>query len=192
MNDIQLQSIRDDHRLTPEVLEKFTKIWKDENINHKRGIEKKLDDDMYILYNAWVQVNCIELYKIHKPNTVVIQGQHRHIIFHGGCLDCPVQYTHGVNTCKRCFYFKCNGKYPDLSDGNVPPETITENVSILKSLMRKPGGMFKMNKQRSKDAFQMAAVLLIALMLITATYTFISAHNEHKQQVETGVTHGKN
>lgn len=130
-----INAINSNHIITPKILKKFESIWVDQNVNHKWDANKKLNDDMYILYTAWAQVNCIELHNIHIPNTIVIQGHNQHVIFHGGCLSCQVQYTHGVNTCKRCSYFKGDGNYPDLSDGNVPPETI----SFKKALMGKLG-----------------------------------------------------
>jgi len=86
----------------------FSKIY--ENI-------KIEDDDEYIVYKAWEQVNRQSLYK--KYNITGCCSTHEikdKIIFHAGCRDCSSQDHYLIERrCVKCCYFKADWQKEDLS-----------------------------------------------------------------------------
>lgn len=98
-----------------EDKKKFEEIWIEENVHHKYGVQKKLSDEDYINYHIWEDINWSKMYQVHKSDTLVIRGENKRIIFHGGCLPCNHQIKYGINKCSGCMYFKADWRKPDLS-----------------------------------------------------------------------------
>jgi hypothetical protein len=97
------------------LADKFEKIWVDENVNDNYNATSLLNDDEYLDYNLWEDMNTERLFSKYKSDTFVISGKNPNIIFHGGCLGCASQRIHGLERCKGCKYFRANWSKPDLS-----------------------------------------------------------------------------
>lgn len=87
----------------------FEKIWIDKNKNDNYNAADSLNDDEYLDYKLWDDMNTEAMYKKHLPNTLLFRGKNPNIIFHGGCLGCMSQRLHGLERCKGCMYFRFNG-----------------------------------------------------------------------------------
>lgn len=99
-------------RLEGQFLKKdlFEELWKSSN----RESIKRLSDDDYIDYYLWKDENEDEMFKKHRPNTIVIKGSNPNIIFHGGCLGCLSQRIYSIDRCRGCQYFKVEWDKPNL------------------------------------------------------------------------------
>ena len=86
----------------------FERIWIVKNVNDKYSAPQVLNDDEYLDYKLWEDMNLETMYKKHLPNARVFIGKNTNIIFHGGCLGCMSQRLHGFERCKGCRYFRCN------------------------------------------------------------------------------------
>jgi hypothetical protein len=92
----------------------FEKIWISKNVNDNYDAPSVLDDDDYLDYKLWDDMNIEKMYQKHSPDTLLIRGKNPNIIFHGGCLGCLSQRLHGLERCKGCQYFRGNWRNPDL------------------------------------------------------------------------------
>lgn len=113
----------------------FELIWVAETVDGKYGKSHCLDDDDYIDYHLWEDINCENLYKKHLPKTILYRGKNPNIIFHGGCLGCLSQRKFGFERCKGCQYFKCNWGYPNLHIKGEEADTM--NAESLKRILGK-------------------------------------------------------
>ena len=84
----------------------FEQIWIAKNVNNEYNAADILNDDEYLDYKLWDDMNAEMLYKKHLPNTFLFRGKNPNIIFHGGCLGCLSQKLHGLERCKGCMYFR--------------------------------------------------------------------------------------
>ena len=85
----------------------FELIWVAENVKHDYAALRGLNDDEYLDYKIWEDMNIEMMYKKHLPNAHLYRGKNPNIIFHGGCLGCMSQRLHGFERCKGCQYFRC-------------------------------------------------------------------------------------
>lgn len=92
----------------------FEDVWVKENVYHRYGESKSLNDDIYISYKIWNDMNSDAMMKKHLPKTLFIRGENPNIIFHGGCLGCISQRQHGIDRCKGCQFFKADWSKPDI------------------------------------------------------------------------------
>lgn len=100
-----------EHRIFTETGEfikasEFEQIWIAKNVKDHYHATDALNDDEYLDYKLWEDVNTEMLYKKHLPNTFLSRGKNPNIIFHGGCLGCMSQRLHGLERCKGCMYFR--------------------------------------------------------------------------------------
>ena len=93
---------------------KFEKIWIAYHKNNNYHALHHLNDDEYLDYNLWDDMNTEAMYKKHCPNTIVFRGKNPNIIFHGGCIGCLSQRLHGFERCKRCMYFRFDSNKTNL------------------------------------------------------------------------------
>lgn len=100
---------------TDKENKRYADIWYAYNVDGDYGAERVLSDEEYISYHIWEDINCAKMYKLYKPDTTVFRSANPNIIFHGGCLGCKSQQSHGIDRCKGCQYFKADWKKPDLS-----------------------------------------------------------------------------
>jgi hypothetical protein len=85
----------------------FENIWVLKNVqNHYFGGLYELDDNDFIDYHIWQDLNFSDLAKKHLKNVKITRGVNPNIIFHGGCLGCKSQRIYGIDRCKGCFYFR--------------------------------------------------------------------------------------
>lgn len=92
----------------------FELIWVAKNVNDDYNAPDCLNDDEYLDYKLWDDMNTEMLYKKHLPNTRLFIGKNPNIIFHGGCLGCMSQKLHGLERCKGCRYFRWKSVSQDL------------------------------------------------------------------------------
>lgn len=92
----------------------FEMIWIAKNANDEYSAPQVLNDDEYLDYKLWEDMNKKLLFKKHLPNTLLFCGENPNIIFHGGCLGCLSQRNSGLERCKGCQYFRCNWGKPNL------------------------------------------------------------------------------
>ena len=57
----------------------------------------------------------IELISRYSEKIKLLHQIEKPAVFHGGCLDCKSQQTHGIRRCIGCRYFDANWDLPDLS-----------------------------------------------------------------------------
>lgn len=119
--------------------DKFEKIWIDENVNWYDEWDRYkwnhnyvppiqlLNDDEYLDYKIWEDMNHTQLYKKHIPYGILVKGENPNIIFHGGCLGCASQRIHGFERCKGCQFFRTNWDKPDLKIGGEWSATMDVN-----------------------------------------------------------------
>lgn len=65
-----------------------------------------LNDDEYLDYKIWEDLNDDIMRKKYIPNHYFVRGENPNIIFHGGCLGCLSQRLYGFDRCKGCKYFR--------------------------------------------------------------------------------------
>jgi len=92
----------------------FEKVWIAKVVSNDYKATDCLNDDDYLDYKLWEDINAKLLYKKHLPNTMVFRGENPNIIFNGGCLGCLSQRINGFERCKGCQYFRCQWSNPDL------------------------------------------------------------------------------
>ena len=100
---------------TDEENKKYADVWYECNVKDNYNAERQLSNEDYINYHIWEDINCERMYKLHKPNTMVMRGVNSMIVFHGGCLSCKSQQWHGIDRCIGCQYFKADWNKPDLN-----------------------------------------------------------------------------
>ena len=94
--------------------EKFEEIWFSENVTNDWNVTHQLNDDEYLDYKIWCEMNRHALYKRHLPNAFLFSGDTFNVVFHGGCLGCTSQQLNGFERCMGCKYFRSNWDLPDL------------------------------------------------------------------------------
>lgn len=114
----------------------FESLWIDKRVNNNYGAIDILNDDEYIDYKLWEDINTESLFKKHLPNTMLFSGKNPNIIFHGGCLGCLSQRLHGLERCKGCRYFRANWANPNLHIKGEESATISAD-ELKKILGRK-------------------------------------------------------
>jgi len=92
----------------------FEMIWIAKNVRNDYNAPDCLNDDEYLDYKLWDDMNTEMLYKKHLPNTMLCRGKNPNIIFHGGCLGCMSQRLHGLERCKGCRFFRHSSGSQDL------------------------------------------------------------------------------
>lgn len=95
----------------------FLNIWIRENVGDDYRADDVLNDNQYIAYRIWRQLNDTWLYKHYLPNTRVFSGSagvKTKMVFHGGCLSCDSQAIKKLSRCKGCQYFRADWSKPDL------------------------------------------------------------------------------
>lgn len=92
----------------------FELIWVNKNRNNNYCATDILNDDEYLDYNLWEDMNTEIMFKKYLPHTHLFRGKNPNIIFHGGCLGCMSQRLHGFERCKGCQYFRGKWSYPNL------------------------------------------------------------------------------
>jgi hypothetical protein len=92
----------------------FELIWVAKNVNDDYNAADCLNDDEYLDYKLWEDINTETMYKKRLPNTHLFRGKNPNIIFHGGCLGCMSQRLHGLERCKGCRYFRRKSGSQDL------------------------------------------------------------------------------
>jgi len=111
----------------------FTQIWIAKNVDKDYNAADKLNDNEYLDYKLWEDMNTEALYKKYLPKTFLYSGKNPNIIFHGGCLGCLSQRLHGLDRCKDCRYFRFNCSKLDLRiEGE---EAATMSIEDLKRLL---------------------------------------------------------
>lgn len=100
------------------ILKDYESVWVKQNLTKSYGIEKDvkhlLNDEEYIDYKIWEDINKVDMYKKYFPEANVIKGNNPNIIFHAGCLGCISQRNNGIRRCTGCKYFKSDWSKPDL------------------------------------------------------------------------------
>lgn len=94
--------------------EDFELLWIATHVNYQYNATNCLDDDDYIDYNLWEDMNVESLYKKHFPKGILFRGKNPNIIFHAGCLGCLSQRLNGFDRCKGCQYFRVDWNKPNL------------------------------------------------------------------------------
>lgn len=92
----------------------FEQVFIAEEVKGHYGASKSLSDDDRINYMIWLDANHDAMYAKHLPEVRVFRGNNPNIIFHGGCLGCLSQRSHGIDRCKGCMYFKFKSDKPNL------------------------------------------------------------------------------
>lgn len=105
--------------------DEFEKIWIDKNTNNNYHATDILNDDEYLDYKLWDDMNAEAMHKKHRKNTFLYCGKNPNIIFHGGCLGCLSQRLHGLERCKGCMYFRFNSSKPNLQIEGEEVEKLT-------------------------------------------------------------------
>jgi hypothetical protein len=112
--------------------DEFERVWIDKNRNKNYYATDILNDDEYLDYKLWEDINIKALYKKYCPNTLLYIGKNPNIIFHGGCLGCLSQRLHGLERCKGCMYFRIIGDKPNLHiEGEEAAKTTEEDLKRL-------------------------------------------------------------
>lgn len=93
---------------------RFESIWIAKNVNNEYSETDVLNDDDYLDYNLWEDMNVEAMFKKHLPKTRLFRGKNPNIVFHGRCLGCMSQRLHGFERCKGCQYFRGNWNNPNL------------------------------------------------------------------------------
>lgn len=92
----------------------FEMIWINKNVNDDYNAPDCLNEDEYLDYKLWEDMNTEIMYKKYLPNNILFIGKNPNIIFHGGCLGCRSQRLHGLERCKGCKYFRWKSGSQDL------------------------------------------------------------------------------
>ena len=92
----------------------FESIWINKNVNDEYSASQVLNNEDYLDYKLWEDMNMDTMFKKHLPKARVFRGKNPNIIFHGGCLGCLSQRLYGFERCKGCQYFRCNWNNPNL------------------------------------------------------------------------------
>jgi len=103
--------------LSLELSGKFMYVWNKENVerDYQRSPKNILNDNEYILYSYWRQLNDEWLYDFHNMTVCSgSMGRRDKLIFHGGCLGCSSQETNSIDRCKGCQYFRADWNKKDL------------------------------------------------------------------------------
>ena len=103
--------------LSLELAGKFMYVWIKENVerDYERRPKSILNDNEYILYSCWRQVNDEWLYRHYTMRVVSgSMGRSDKLIFHGGCIGCISQEINNIDRCKGCQYFRANWNKKDL------------------------------------------------------------------------------
>lgn len=112
--------------------DEFEQIWIAKNRNNNYHATDILNDDEYLDYKLWDDMNTEAMYKKHCPNTLLCLGKNPNIIFHGGCLGCLSQRLHGLERCKGCMYFRFGRSKPNLHiEGEEAAKMTTEDLKRL-------------------------------------------------------------
>jgi len=88
----------------------FEYLWVMFNVHGDYCALEKLNDDEYIDYQIWKDINIEKLFEKYFPNAIVFVGKNPNIIFHEGCLGCLSQRLHGFDRCKSCDFFRATVK----------------------------------------------------------------------------------
>lgn len=106
--------------------DEFEQIWIYMNRDNNYRAIDILNDNEYLDYYIWQDMNTESMYKKHRPNSRIFRGKNPNIIFHAGCLGCLSQRLHGIERCKGCIYFRfISEKKPNL---HIEGEDATKNL----------------------------------------------------------------
>ena len=110
----------------------FEQIWIAKNVNGNYNAADMLNDDEYLDYKLWDDMNTEMLYKKHLPKTFLCRGKNPNIIFHGACLGCLSQRLNGLERCKGCMYFRFSHNKPNLHiEGEKAAKMSSEDLKRL-------------------------------------------------------------